>query len=281
MTAPERAFEGYTLDEAAEGAMLSGRVAGDGSLVLRAYFKQQFAVEYLPGDHARAGSEAQLTGSLDYGAATPEGSFEPEAGYTFAGFAPQVADTVTSDATYTAQWTANADTAYAVRHYKQNVADDGYALADTDSFTGTTGAAVTAQPRSYEGFSLSEAAPGAVASGAIAGDGSLVLALYYDRQTFGVTYQLTGDVPEGAGEAPAAAAYRHGATVSVAGSPETPAGYTFSGWATSDVAAAAGSFEMPLADVAFAGTFTANSDISYKVEYYLQGPDGTYPADPA
>ena len=104
-TTPTKA--GYVLDESAENTM-SAPVAGDGTTVLRVYFKQQFTVTYLPGNHAATGSEARVTSSLDYGTATPAGSYQPEAGYTFTGFNPQVDATVTKDATYTAQFAKTA-----------------------------------------------------------------------------------------------------------------------------------------------------------------------------
>ena len=56
---------GYVFDEAA-GNVLSGTIAGDGSLVLKVYFKQQFTVIYNPGSHGTF--TVQTTGSLNYGA---------------------------------------------------------------------------------------------------------------------------------------------------------------------------------------------------------------------
>ena len=156
--------------------------------------------------------------------------------------------------------------------------NDGYTLADTDNLTGTTGIQVTAEPKDYSaaGFTHVNVSGKSVELGTIVGDGGLVLKVYYNRTMNTVSYSFEGAVPQGAGVVPGAAAYRHGATVNIAENPTVPAGYTFSGWTTSDATVSANSFTMPRVDVAFTGTFTANSDISYKIERYLQNPDGTY-----
>src|SRR5699024_4707094 len=77
--------DGYVFDEAEISNVLSGTVAGDESLVLKVYFKQQFTVNYEKGDHGTF--ETQTTENIDYGTATPafEGTPAGEAGYSFAG----------------------------------------------------------------------------------------------------------------------------------------------------------------------------------------------------
>ncbi len=105
---------GYAFDES-QGNVLSATCAGDGSTVLKVYYKQQFTVTYQPGDHAADGSQAQSTGSLDWGAKTPEAPvYEGAPGYSFAGWSTEVAETVTGDVTYVAQWTPNTNTEYKV-----------------------------------------------------------------------------------------------------------------------------------------------------------------------
>ena len=102
---PSRA--GYVFDEAA-GNVLEGTIAGDGSTVLKVYFKQQFTVTYTDGVDGQEIFADQKTGSLDYGAETPAFSGTPERdGYEFGGWTPAVDETVTKDVTYVAQWTAN------------------------------------------------------------------------------------------------------------------------------------------------------------------------------
>ena len=157
--------------------------------------------------------------------------------------------------TIAGSWTANENTAYKVEHYKQNLAGDGYELAETEAeLAGTTGQTATAQAKSYPGFTLNEGAEGTVASGVIAGDGSLVLKLYYDRNSYTVTYDY-GAAPAGASALPAEATYKYGADVAVA-DPAAAPGYTFSGWMRDGKAAE--DFTMPAGNVTIAGSWTAN-----------------------
>ena len=101
---------GYVFD-ASQANLLEATCAGDGSTVLKVYYKQQFTVTYQPGAHAADGSEAQSTGSLDWGADTPAApSYAAADGYSFQSWSPAVAETVTGDATYVAQWAADTDT---------------------------------------------------------------------------------------------------------------------------------------------------------------------------
>ena len=69
---------------------------------------------------------------------------------------------------------------------------------------------------------------GTVASGNIAGDGSLVLKLYYTRNSYEVSYAYTGTVPADASALPEKAAVKYGASVTVAEA-ATAKGHTFSG----------------------------------------------------
>ena len=195
------------------------------------------------------------------------------AGYTFAGWTGSgiddgaesvtIAKGSTGDRSFTATWTVNTDTAYTVEHYQQNF-DGTYALAETDSLTGETDATVTAAPKAYEGFTLNEDAQGTVASGTIAGDGSLVLKLCYDRNSYEVSYAYTGDAPASAPSLPTKATAKFGETVAPATAP-TMTGYAFSGWSRAEA------FAMPAENVAITGSWTANTDVAYTVHYYLHG----------
>ena len=94
--------------------------------------------------------------------------------------------------------------------------------------------------------------------------------------TYPVTYSYTGDIPAGAPDAPTAQSYPANASVSVATSP-TLAGYTFSGWTTTDATVADGSFAMPEQAVNFVGIWTKDIVVpTYTVTYVI---DGVAPAD--
>jgi uncharacterized repeat protein (TIGR02543 family) len=113
-------------------------------------------------------------------------------GYTFIGWSgtgiigdPSTSVTITKgnygSRTYTANWQANTNTAYEIKYYQQNILDDNYVLFSTDNLTGTTDttATVTSYENKYIGFMYT--ATGSILSGNIAGNGSLVLEVYYNR----------------------------------------------------------------------------------------------------
>ena len=90
---------------------------------------------------------------------------------------------------------------------------------------------------------------------------------------YNVTYQYTGDVPDGAPSAPSGSTYAAGTKVGVAALVDVE-GYTFSGWSTTDATVTDGSFTMPAGDVTLKGSFTEIP--TKKVTYTLNGdtPDG-------
>lgn len=116
-------------------------------------------------------------------------------GYTFNGWydaatgGTKVGDagatyTLTADITLHAQWTANTNTAYTVKHYQQNLGDNEYTLFETQNLTGTTDTEVTPAVNNYTGFT----AP-ATQTKTIAADGSMEIAYYYTRNTYTVTWK--------------------------------------------------------------------------------------------
>ncbi|MBS7575954.1 MULTISPECIES: InlB B-repeat-containing protein [unclassified Enterococcus] len=81
-----------------------------------------------------------------------------------------------------AKWTANPNTAYKVEHYK--IASDGIATkSEVENKSGESGSFVNAASKNYIGYTYQanyhQNAYKTVASGCIAGDGSLILKLYY------------------------------------------------------------------------------------------------------
>ena len=104
-----------------------------------------------------------------------------------------------------------------------------------------------------------------------------VIRIYYDRVMHKVTYRYTTEVPTGAenAELPAEVSYKWGTTVTVAGVPTAPKGYTFVGWTmvNSDVTVANGNFEMPHEDVILEGAFVQED---YWIEVEWTYVDGVY-----
>ena len=108
-------------------------------------------------------------------------------GYTFSSWT-NATGSITANRTVTANFTANTNTAYKVEHYQQQL-DGSYTKFETENLTGTTDTTATAVAKSYTGFTENTTHASRVASGNIAGNGSLVLKLYYDRNTYTITWK--------------------------------------------------------------------------------------------
>ena len=99
---------------------------------------------------------------------------------------------------------------YTVKHYQQNVSNDGYTLADTEAKTGYTKTAVGASlAKTYTGF-YSLLYDTAIE---IAADGSTEVEIYYDRYYYLMNFNLDG----GYGVEPIYA--RYGTTIGDVGTP--------------------------------------------------------------
>jgi len=251
VTAKAATYTGFAENTSASGRVASGTVAADGSLVLKLYYdRNDYTVTFKDYDTAVLGTD-----TVAYeGSATAPASSPTRVGYTFTGWSPNYTS-ITSDLTVTAQYAANTDTAYKVEHYQQDVTGSGYTLKDTDNMTGTTASSVAASAKTYTGFSESTSIAGRVASGTIAADGSLVLKLYYDRETVSVTF-VDHDDDELSQQ-----------TVRYEGSATPPtdpkrAGYTFAGWS--------GDYTEVTSDQTVTATYTANLNTPYLVKHYQQ-----------
>ena len=212
---------GYHEDTENKSAVKSGTIAADGTTVLRVYYARNTYTLTFKNE-----GETDFVSTLRWGERiTAPALTVTKPGYALS-WSPALPETMPqSDSTYTAVWTAKGDTAYTVEHYQQNADDDGYTLHDTDPLTGATDAEVTAAARNYDHFVLNESAAGTVSSGVIAADGSLVLRLYYDRETLRVTF----DAGEGGTLTDSAEKdFRYGQRFSV--SAPTRPDYSFMGW---------------------------------------------------
>ena len=136
----------YVLDENKDDDW-TGTVAGDGSLVLKVYFKQQFTITYQKGDHGTF--DDIVYNNQDYGATTlqpEETDLTHEEGYRFAGWEPEVSTTVSGNATYVAQWEPDPELTYTVTYSAVNgtvstAANNDIQILTTEGVTGSTAAA--------------------------------------------------------------------------------------------------------------------------------------------
>ncbi|MBQ4592848.1 MAG: Cna B-type domain-containing protein [Clostridia bacterium] len=91
------------------------------------------------------------------------------------------------DVTLYAVWTPDGDTPYSVEHYLEQADKTSYKIEETETLKGDTDSLVSAVPRTFEGYSVDYSIAETMAAGTIAADGSLVLKLYYTRDTGSLT----------------------------------------------------------------------------------------------
>ena len=108
-----------------------------------------------------------------------------KAGYTFIEWDYDFTQPITQNTTIKATWSANTNTPYKVEYYKENLEDDNYTLCETSDLQGVSGAIASAEQKAYEHFTFDENE--SVPSGSIAGDGSLILKMYYKRNVYAIS----------------------------------------------------------------------------------------------
>ena len=176
--------------------------------------------------------------------------------------------TYTKNITLYAQWKANTNTKYVVKHYKQKL-DGTYPSEadDTDNLTGTADSSVSPAVKdvknnsNYIGFT----AP-SVQTVTIAADGSTVVTYKYTRNKYTFTLgSTTGITTTGS---TASGSYYYGSTITLKASANT--GYIFTGWTSSNTnlvanqTNASATFTMPVGNI----TMTPSTGYaSYTVTY--------------
>ena len=228
------------------------------------------------------GSMTTVEGIACGGSATLTQNAFTRTGYTFAGWATSAngdkayddkatISNITSNITLYAKWTANTNTAYTVKHYKQQL-DETYSDTpdETQNLTGTTAASVTPAVKSYTGFT----AP-STQTVTIAADGSTVVEYQYTRNSYTLTWDLDGGTISTQGTA--AGEVKYGAALTAP--TVTKTGYTFAGWST-EVAAT-----MPAENVTYtaqweeiAQTYTLTYNINRPTKYDNEETETDFPA---
>ncbi len=211
-------------------SVVQGTISGDGSTVITInYTRNSYTLSWVTDGNALSGS--YTSGSVKYGATITAPNTPTKTGYTFAGWTPATSATMpAATTTYTATWTANTNTGYTVKHWKQNVTGSDYteATGDRQELTGTTGEETVAAAKTTGEYAYFNAQT--FSQEEIAADGSTVINIYYNRKTYtatfknydGTTLQTVNNV-------------RYGATPSYTAADPTKAEdetnrYEFSGW---------------------------------------------------
>lgn len=155
-----------------------------------------------------------------------------------------------------------AEVDFTVKHYQQNVPNDEYTLADTETKTGYTESAVGDRlAKTYTGFySLLYDTTTKIAAG-----GSTVVEVYYDRYYYLMNFDLDG----GYGVEPIYA--RYGADISV-DTPTKP-GYAFGGWSDDGTSTVTLPSEMPAMNKTYKAIWTANDTAKVTVVFWGENAD--------
>ena len=236
-------------------------------------------ISYLPGTTDTVEKLPQGENSVLEGTEKNTSKLEPiRMGYTFDGWevSPKTLEIKDNkfimpeeDVVFTAQWVPDTDTKYIVRHFLQNVSDDEY-TEDIDAvqeLKGTTHELTEAEAKEYTGFTAK-----AFEQAEIAPDGSTEIKIYYDRNKYNITYQITGDYFVN-NEYVKQTGVKYGASLSLIGNDMYEEGYVWSGW--SELPGT-----MPAGDVTVTGSYQAAEDTKYTVKHFLQNvEDDKYTED--
>ena len=199
-TATDKGYTGFAVDETVEGTLASGTIAGDGSLVLKLYYTRNIYEVTFVSD-----GETFTTQQVKYGATATEPDPAPtKAGYDLDGWylndeAFNFTTAIEGNIQLTAKWTARKDTHYKVKHVLETLnPNHPWETKDSDELKGETDTTVTAKPRTtFKGFTFDEGNENNVTSGVVKGDGSLVLTLYYTRNTYSYEVRHIKQQPDG------------------------------------------------------------------------------------
>ena len=219
-------------------------------------------------DNGGSGGSGTITAT--YGSPMPAITLPTRTGYTFNGYwtGTTIHSTQYYDAngnslknwdkagnttTLYALWTANTNTPYVVKHYKEQL-DGTYPMEadDTDNLTGTTATSVTPAVKSYEGFM----AP-STQTVSIAADGSTVVTYQYTRNSYNLSWNvnegdaLTGEYTFGI--------VKYEAAITQPNTP-TRTGYTFTGWSPAEIPA-----NMPANNLEFIAQWAAIHTVTWMV----------------
>lgn len=172
----------------------------------------------------------------------------------------------TGDVTLKGSYTKNANCGkYYVEYYFENPNKPGeYTLDRTELVTGVAEGEVKVRAKNINGFTLSRGIP---AEANINVDNSKPMQLYYDRNSYTITYKVDGkEIGKDT--------YKFGQAVTLRDAPDAAKGYTFVGW-DSDHALGGGS-TMPACNVVMSGKMVSGKGAAYTVNVYRQNLKGEY-----
>ncbi len=273
-----KTYTGFRQNIAHEERVASGTVVADGSLVLKLYYdRETYQITYIVNEGTI--NEENYIQNYTYGIGGKLPSDVTKQGYTFRGWYENsdlrgeektvITAEETGAKTYYASWTADGNTTYKVEHYKENLAQSGYDLAETENKEGITGENVTAVAKEYEGFVENRTASERIEEGIVKADGTLTLKLYYNREIYDITYVVN----EGAiVDTNYATQYKYeiGATLP---SNVIKEGYVFAGWYENEELTGEAIEAIDVEETGaktYYAKWTTKKDVPYTVKHYKQ-----------
>ncbi len=243
-------------------------ISGDGQTIIRIeYARNIYNVDLdIAGGMINSGDCTAYT----YGISAPLPTDISRAGYIFDGWFEGnaqvifIAEYEMGSKTYTAKWSPESDTAYTVKHIREDL-HGRYTIEELEMKTGITDTETEASVNEYTGFTA-----GVVTQSTISGDGSTVIEIQYQRNEYLLTWNLIEGSLRGY--------YTEG--IVKFGTPITQPrvekdGYTFSEW-YAEPSLETG-VEIPATmlaeDLIVYGTITADSGIVYRIMHELQNAD--------
>ena len=183
-------------------------------------------------------------------------------GYTFLGWDHDFSQPIRGNMTVKAIWGADGDTLYRIEYYYEDLTKSKYELNSSVHLKGETDTQVSITPDTVYGFTLDSSK--SKLSGRIDGSETLVLKVYYTRNTYTVSVSVENGSHSGGG------IYPYGTEITV--KTTAKAGYTFKGWYCSEEKVSSKSeytFTVDK-DLELSANITANVDTLYTIEYYYE-----------
>lgn len=177
---------------------------------------------------------------------------------------------ITENMTIVGRWEEDTNIKYVIEYHFQNLKKNGYEINEEMTVIGggRANTYVECPIPEIQGFTVKTAPAG----GNIAINGSLVLRVYYDRNTYTVTSVSEntsyGSVTRGGD-------YAYGTSLSLTA--RAVAGYAFAGWYSGDTLVSTKStiaFEVT-GNISLTAKWKVRTDIPYKVSYYMQNLSGS------
>lgn len=187
---------------------------------------------YISFDSVGGSAIAQLTGGAGMALSWPADPVKQ--GYVFDGWYKDSdyrtkAETLTAMPSFSgsskgmtlyAKWRPAADTKYTVERYQEQLGG-GYVNTALEELKGTTESEAAVPDEKYPGFHVKSAEKKTIAP-----DGSTVVKVYYDRNSYNVTFKLKND--KGNGMDDVVKRYKYAETLTAPNA--SLSGYTFAGW---------------------------------------------------